>query len=303
MKLSKKKLRNIILVVVACVLIVGVYVFIHRGEESTDDAAIDGRSVMISPKVPGYVKTLNVNDNQAVKAGDVLLEIDPADYMIRRDHAQALLDAARAQEISADATFEKTHSDLKRMQRLTNQARSQEQLEQSTSDAKSAQAAIDQVQAQVRQAEADLAQAEKDLADTKIVAPMDGTITKRGVERGDYVQAGQQLASLVGTEIWVTADFKETQLKHMHIGDLVDISVDAFPDAKLHGRIDSIQLGTGAYFSAFPPENATGNYVKIIQRVPVKIVFTDTADASLHLGLGMSVTPVVHTGTAEPPRE
>ena len=184
------------------------------------------------------------------------------------------------------------------MQRLTDKARSQEQLDQVTQTEKSAQASSDQVQAQVRQAEAELAQTEKDLADTKILAPMDGTITKRGVERGDYVQPGQQLGSLVGTELWVVANYKETQLRHMHTGDAVDISVDAFPSAKLEGKIDSIQLGTGSYFSAFPPENATGNYVKIIQRVPVKIVFMQTPDPKLHLGLGMSVTPVVHTDSS-----
>jgi membrane fusion protein (multidrug efflux system) len=303
MALSRKNFRTLIFILLAGLVIGCIYMFLHRGEESTDDATIDGRSVMISPKVVGYVKTLNVNDNQQVKAGDVLLEIDPADYIIRRDHAKAALDSAKAQAMSANASFEKTQSDFKRMQRLSDQARSREQLEQSTSDAKAAQAMIDQVQAQIRQAEADLAQAEKDLVDTKIIAPMDGTITKRGVERGDYVQAGQQLLSLVGADIWVTANFKETQLKHMRIGDLVDISVDAFPDAKLHGKVDSIQLGTGAYFSAFPPENATGNFVKIIQRVPVKIIFTNGLDANVHLGLGMSVVPVVHTRSAETVRE
>jgi membrane fusion protein (multidrug efflux system) len=299
MSKNKKKFGKIIAVLLAFLLIAVGYIVMHLNEESTDDASIDGRSVMISPKVMGYVKTLNVNDNQAVKAGDTLLEIDPADYVLRRDNAKAALDAAMAQEISAEATFEKTHSDLKRMQRLSQQARSQEQLEQSTADEKAAQASIDQVKAQVRQAESNLAQAEKDLADTKIIAPMDGYITKRGVERGDYVQPGQQLLTLVGKDIWVVANFKETQLKNMHEGNLVDIKIDAFPNVKLKGKIDSIQMGTGVYFSAFPPQNATGNYVKIIQRVPVKITFTEAPDPKLHLGLGMSVVPVVHIGTAE----
>jgi len=303
MKSKQSKLRILIPVVLICALAGGGYVFLHRGEESTDDAAIGGRDVMISPKVTGYVKTLNINDNQLVKAGDILLEIDPADYIIRRDRVKAALDAARAQVLSAGANLEKTQSDLKRMQRLSDQARSQEQLEQVASDEKAAQASSDQSQAQVRQAEADLAQAEKDLADTKIIASQDGHITKRGVERGDYVQPGQQLASLVGTELWVNANFKETQIKHMHRGSAVDISVDAYPGVRLQGKIDSIQSGTGAYFSAFPPENATGNFVKIIQRVPVKIVFDSIPDASLHLGPGMSVTPVVHLDSTETSHE
>jgi membrane fusion protein (multidrug efflux system) len=298
MEKHKAKLKWVVLFALVCAVAAGVYVFIHRNEESTDDAAIEGRSVAISPKVAGYVKELHINDNQLVKAGDILLQIDPADYIIRRDRAKAALDAAKAQVISANATLKKSKSDLSRMQRLSNQARSQEQLEQVASDAQAAQAVVDQLKAQADQAEADLAQAEKDLADTSIIAPMDGYITKRGVERGNYVQPGQQLASLAGTEIWVVANFKETQLKHIRPGQMVDIAVDAFPDIKLAGKVDSIQLGTGSYFSAFPPENATGNYVKIIQRVPVKIVFNNPPDNNIHLGLGMSVIPVVHTDSA-----
>ena len=297
MEKHSAKIKIIVAVIVVGLLAAGIYMFIHRNEESTDDAAIDGRTVILSSKVQGYVKKLNINDNQLVKAGDVLLEIDPTDYTIRRDRAKASLDAAKAQVISSEAVLKRTQSNLNRMQRLSDRARSQEQLEQVTSDERAAQASYDQLQALVKQAEADLAQAEKDLSDTKIVAPIDGHITKRGVELGNYVQTAQQLASLVGTEVWVVANFKETQLKYMRTGDLVDIEVDAFPNAKLSGKIDSVQLGTGAYFSVFPPENATGNYVKVIQRVPVKIVFDPAPDAKLHLGLGMSVVPVVHTGT------
>jgi len=299
MPFHSPKFKGLVLAIFLCVVAVGIYLFIYRNEESTDDASIDGRAAIISPKVAGYVKVLNINDNQPVKAGDVLLEIDPADYIIRRDRAEAVLDAAQAQLVSSQAVLEKTERDLSRMHRLSDQARSQEQLEQVTSDEKAAKANTDQLEAQVRQAYSDLAQAEKDLSDTKIIAPMDGDITKRGVERGNYVQPGQQLGMLVGKELWVTADFKETQIKHMHKGDAVDIRVDAFPGVKLQGKVDSIQYGTGAYFSAFPPENATGNYVKIIQRVPVKIVFDSPPDASLHLGPGMSVDPTVHTDSAK----
>ncbi len=303
MEKHKDKLRLVIAFIIICILGASVYLFLHRNEQTTDDAAIDGHNVVISTKVPGYVKALNIGDNQWVKAGDVLLEIDPDDYIIRRDRSKAALAAAKAQVISADATLKKNQSDLNRMKRLTTQARSQEQLELALSQVQTSQAVVDQLQAHVEEAQADLAQAEKDLADTKIIAPMDGFITKRGVERGNYVQPGQQLVSLVGTDIWVVANFKETQLKNIRKGDAVDIEVDAFPHVKITGKVDSIQRGTGAYFSAFPPENATGNYVKIIQRVPVKIVFDNAQDANIHLGLGMSVTPVVHTGSAEQARE
>lgn len=343
MKSRSSKVILIFFILIA-VLGGGIYLFLHRGEESTDDAAIDGRVVTISPKVSGYVKTLNINDNQFVKAGDVLLEIDPTDYITRRDHAAAALeaaiaaasgaqsnrettdisapsnlDAAQAQVASAEANWDKSVADLKRMTRLSNEARSQEQLDQAVAAEKAAksnledaraklrsaqtapkaiaaaQADSDELLAQAKQAQTDLTQAENDLADTKLIAPMDGYITRRGVEKGDYVQPGQQIGSLVGTDLWVTANFKETQLEKMKPGQHVLITVDAFPHLSLEGKVDSVQAGTGARFSAFPPENATGNFVKIVQRVPVKITFKQPDDSRLVLGPGMSVIPTVYT--------
>jgi membrane fusion protein (multidrug efflux system) len=343
MKKSPRLIR-IVIVVVLALLGVGIYVFLHRGQESTDDAAFDAHTVVLSSKVTGYVKTLNINDNQFVKAGDVLLEIDPKDYIIRRDRAAAVLEAAQAaasgsklnldvtnisapsnlsaadaQVMAAQANLDKANSDLSRMQHLSNEARSQQQLDVAIAAEKTArsnledaqakqrsaatapntiaaaQATSDQLAAQVKQAEADLAQAEDDLANTKIIAPMDGRITGRGVERGDYIQPGQQLAILVGSDVWVVANFKETQLQHMQPGQRVKIRVDAFPNADIEGKVDSIQSGTGARFSAFPPENATGNFVKVVQRVPVKILLTQKPDEELSFGPGMSVTPTVYT--------
>jgi len=334
--------------VLAIILLTAFYVYAHRFEESTDDAAISAHTVTLSPKIAGYVKSLNVNDNQQVKAGDVVLEIDPADYITRRDHAQAALEAAKAaasaaqnnaettsisapsnleaaqaQVNAAQANWDKASSDLKRMQRLSNEARSQEQLEQAIAAEKSAHSSLedaqarlrsaqtapkaiaqaqdssDQLSAQVKQAAADLAQAEIDLANTKLMAPIDGRITKRSVERGNYIQPGQALASLVGTELWVVANFKENQLKHMHAGQPVSIKLDAYPDVALAGKIDSIQAGSGSFFSAFPPENATGNFVKVVQRVPVKITFDQQPDATMAMGPGMSVEPTVDTTPRE----
>jgi membrane fusion protein (multidrug efflux system) len=287
---------------------------------------------------------MNVVDNQFVKAGTVLLEIDPADYIIRRDHAKAVLEAAQAghsasshalettrisapsnlevaqaEVAAAEANWHKAQNDLKRMQHLSDEARSRQQLDEAVAAEKTSRSAVEEAKdrlltartapkiiasaksntealaAQIRQAKSDLEQAEKDLADTKILAPMDGRVTNKNVEEGDYVQPGQQLGSLVGTEIWVVADYKETQLTYMHSGQRVAIHVDAFPDVKIEGKVDSIQYGTGGRFSAFPPENATGNFVKVVQRVPVKILFTRQPDASLPLGPGMSVVPTVYT--------
>jgi membrane fusion protein (multidrug efflux system) len=342
-KLSPR-LRNTITAAAVFAAVALSYAFMHRGQESTDDATIEAHVVSISPKVSGYVKTLNIIDNQQVKAGDVLLEIDPADYIIKRDRARANLaaakaasessghtlattqvsapsnlDAAEAQVKAAEANYDKAVLDLKRMKRLSNEARSREQLDAAVAAEQSAfsnledararlrsaktapktiaaaEANEEQLQAEVKQAEADLATAEKDLSDTKIISPIDGRITKRGVEKGDFVQPGQTLGYLVGNEKWVIADFKETQLQHMQPGQHVVIHIDAFPNTELEGKIDSLQAGTGVRFSAFPPENATGNYVKIVQRVPVKIVFDPAPDPNLPLGPGMSVVPTVYT--------
>ena len=342
----KTKLSKFVIFTLILAAIAGgaAYLYSRRWEESTDDAALSARAVGISPKISGYVKTLNINDNQWVTAGALLLEIDPSDYLIRRDKAKAVYEAARsalsashntlettnvsapsnrdaaaAQVDAANANLVKAEQDLTRMQHLSSEARSQWQLEQAVAAQKAAKANVyealarlrsaetapkaiaaakatkEQLAAQFKQAEADLALAESDLANTKLYAALDGRITNRAVERGDYVQIGQQLGSVVGTEFWVIANFKETQLTHMRPGQAVKISIDAFPDQNLQGKVDSIQSGTGAFFSAFPPQNATGNFVKIVQRVPVKIIFQPPPDPTLTLGPGMSVMPTVNT--------
>ena len=126
-----------------------------------------------------------------------------------------------------------------------------------------------------------------------VKAEHDGWITKRNVEAGNYVTAGQQIFSIVSPEVWITANFKETQLNLMRPGQSVVVKVDAFPDLDLHGHVDSVQLGSGSKFTAFPPENATGNFVKIVQRVPVKIVIDSGLDPTVPVPLGISVTPTV----------
>ncbi len=341
-KFSKFIRLGIAIAVIA--IIAGAYVLLHLGEETTDDAAIEAHVVTLAPKVGGYIKTLYVNDNDSVKAGQVLAEIDPTDYIIRRIRAKAALEvvqgehgasaqtlattrisapsaieSARAQLAAAKANWTKASNDLNRMYRLNDEARSREQLdnavameETALSSFKDATARLhsaeaspkiiasailnaEALDAQVKQAAADLTQAEKDLYDTKIIAPMDGRITQKGVEVGDYVQPGQQLGFLVSNEVWVVANFKETQLVHMHPGNNVKIAIDAFPGVKLEGKIDSIQAGTGGRFSAFPPENATGNFVKVVQRVPVKILLNAQPDTALHIGPGMSIIPTVYT--------
>lgn len=145
----------------------------------------------------------------------------------------------------------------------------------------------------VKHARVDVKNAELQLSYCKVVAPRDGRVTRKAVEVGAYVREGQALMALVAPEIWVVANFKETQLKQMRVGQTVEIEVDAYPDRRLRGRVDSFQAGSGARFSVMPPENATGNYVKVVQRVPVKIVFDEDASVLKRLGPGLSVLPSV----------
>jgi membrane fusion protein (multidrug efflux system) len=140
---------------------------------------------------------------------------------------------------------------------------------------------------------AQLEQARLNLSYTKVVAAEDGRVARKNVSAGDFVQVGQNLVALVPAHLWITANFKETQLEHMRAGQPVEIRVDAYPGQVFKGHVDSFQPGSGAAFSLLPPENATGNYVKVVQRVPVKIVFDETPDPSRPLGPGMSVVPSV----------
>ncbi len=322
-----------------------VWFFIYGQRVSTDDAAIDGHTVVMSPKISGYVKKIYVKDNQIVKAGDVIMEIDPKDYELQVENARAALAAAQAamaageshagqtavtapagaasareKERAAQAVWEKSSADLGRMEELIRGgACSQQEYDQAVAAERSARASLDQTKAdvtsanaapyevanaqstadqltaQVKQAEAALAQAEMNLSYTKITAPMDGRITKRSVDTGSYVEAGTQLCSLVGNDLWVTANFKENQLKQIRPGCRADISVDAYPEMHLTGVVDSFQAGTGSYFSLFPAENATGNFVRTTQRIPVKIRLVSPSEQMiLLLGPGMSVVPTVY---------
>lgn len=333
---------------VLAVVLVGIAVattdwWFGRGLVSTDDAFTDGRAITVAPQIAGTVVALRVQDNQRVKAGDVLLEIDPRPYQAARDQAaanesvvQAELDgaqarleiarveyparraAAEAQLAAARAAVAKADADWRRQSQMPRQATTQQEVDAANAARLAAQAnqasaeadlhRADNVREQVAQttasvqelaskvalARAQLAQAALNLAWTRVTAPQDGWVTKRNVEVGTYVQPGQELLALVTPDVWVTANFKESDLAEIRPGQKVDIGVDAYPALKLKGHIDSVQLGTGSRFTAFPPENATGNFVKIVQRVPVKIDIDSGLDPNLPLPLGVSVVPTVH---------
>ena len=324
------------LVVIVAAGVLGFWWFGARDWESTDDAFIDVHAVRVAPQVAGRVLRVRVDDNQLVKRGDILVEIDPADFQARLDqalaaelNANAALAQAKAQLTVADATAEQSLAQVKvaeanadngAIQLKRNQALaaahaiSTQVLDDSTANARSTaatlvaaqrkhasdEAALVAAQAQIEAAKANIAsmkaqveQARLNLSYTTIIASEDGHVARKNVSVGDYLQVGQNIMALVPLKLWITANFKETQLASMRPGQPVDITVDAYPGHVFKGHVDSFQPGSGAAFSLLPPENATGNYVKVVQRVPVKIVFDEAPDPSRPLGPGMSVVPSV----------
>ena len=377
---------RIVLIAVILALLVGVF-FAYRyfsSYESTDDAQVDGHLMPLSARIPGYIIKVNVNDNQPVRQGDILAEIDPRDYEVALEQAQADLadaqaasqslnidvpitavstssqvsasqadvenaeagisaaqqqfDAAQAQLVQAEANNVKTQSDLVRYKQLVERQEISQQLyDQAVAAAGSNSAAVNaarssasateqqvhQARAKLLQAQANLRasqtgpqqvaqtraraqsaratvqqkqaavdQAKLNLQYTKIIAPVDGVVIKNA-EVGMNVQTGQQLFSVVPlSDVWVTANFKETQLKYMKPGQHAEIKVDS-SGRKYDAHVDSIAGSSGARLSLLPPENATGNYVKVVQRIPVKIVFEPGENKDNALRLGMSVEPKV----------
>jgi membrane fusion protein (multidrug efflux system) len=274
-----------VIIVVAALGIVGIsygaFAMFHSfTHESTDDAFVDVHTVSMAPKVAGRVAVVHVDDNQRVKKDDVLVEIDPRDFQVALAQAKANLAKDKATQIQTDLN-EKRALGLFAQKVISSQERD------------TSVAAAESSRASVQADEAAVAQAELNLSYTKIIAPMDGYVTKDAIATGDYLQVGQTLMALVPPRVWVTANFKETQLGNMRPEQPVTISVDAYPALKLHGHVDSIQAGSGAAFSLLPPENATGNYVKVVQRVPVKIVLDEQQEVQRILGPGMSVVPSV----------
>ena len=277
--------RPSVIVATAALLIVGIgyggfATFRSFTHESTDDAFIDVHFVSVAPKIAGRVAVVHVDDNQLVKKGDVLVEIDPGDFQVALAQAKANLAKDKATQVQANVN-ERRAQDLFAKKVISTQERD--------TNIATAQSSMASVQAD----EAAVEQAELNLGYTKIKAPIDGYVTKDAVAIGDYLQVGQALMALVPPRVWVIANFKETQLRSMRPGQPVSISVDAYAGLKLQGRVDSIQAGSGAAFSLLPPENATGNYVKVVQRVPVKIVLDDQQQMQRVLGPGMSVVPSV----------
>jgi len=394
--------RLLIAVVVVLLIGAGVWYWLTRGRESTDDAQIDSHVTQVSARVAGTLVKVAVDDNQTVDAGAMLVELDPRDYQVAVDRARAeladaeaaaqaaqtnvpitsttassniltarggvaqaqsgivaaehevaaaraRLTAAQAKLREAEANATKATRDVERLRGLLAkdevsqqqfdaavaagdaqraaadssrsqvaeaeagvpaaesklmQARAAEQ--QAHAELQSAQTAPQQVlatkarasaaEAHVQQARANLAQAELNLQYATVKAPIRGVVSRKGINAGQVVQAGQPLLAIVDVDhVWVTANFKETQLRNMRAGQNATVDVDAYGGREYKGRVDSIAGATGARFSLLPPENATGNFVKVVQRVPVKIALDPGQDPEHLLRPGMSVTPTVFT--------
>ncbi len=279
---KKKQALKIFGVVLLVVTVAGLFWSGYRKSHiTTDDAFIDGDIFMITPRISGTVKTVAVDSNQSVKKGDVLVEIDPADYRSRRDAAAANLELQRA--------------NLRFSEREWKRAETLHQKEVQAADRyDKALSALEIARAQVKLAEEQLRQAELNLGYTVLTAPADGYVTKKSALPGNQVQPGQPLMSVVSLDnLSVVANFKETQMERIRPGQKVTMKVDSFPGKTFSGVVDSIMAGTGVSFSLFPAENATGNYVKVVQRIPVKIRLDEGADRDHLLRIGMSVEPTV----------
>lgn len=303
--------------------------------ETTDDAFVDARSFAVAAKVSGYVAEVPVTDNQRVKAGDVILKINPRDYQIALDQANgqvevakasidsasaqieaasASVDVARAQQNSASAALQFAQQESSRQQQLVKTGSGSVQaVQQAAATLQQDQASLAQMQANItsalknkavseaqkssalaslKQAQAQAEEAQQNLNYTTIAAAQPGRVVRLTGAKGQFIDAGQAISTFVPDEVWITANFKETQLTDMRPDQPVDLTIDAYPDHTLRGKVASVQPGSGTAFSLLPAENATGNYVKVTQRVPVKII-VDRWPADVAIGPGMSVVPTV----------
>jgi membrane fusion protein (multidrug efflux system) len=339
--------RKPLLILTIVVVIGGAIGFVSwllgRGYENTDDAFIDGHVIDISARVPGQVQKLHFTDNQEVKKGELLVELDPRDLKVAQEKAEAQLIQAQAQVQQAQAQADQAKAQVAQAQaQLTQQtaqfdianinfnrnaslyqqdmrAVSKQDVDTTKATLEAANATVEAARANVGSAEAAAEAAESQVGSARasvrvaqaavddatlqlsyanIVAPEAGRITRRTVEAGNYITAAQTLFSIVPHDVWVTANFKESKLERMRPGQPVKVHVDAFPSEDFKAHVESVQLGSGSRFSLLPAENATGNYVKVVQRIPVKIVFDEPMERLMLLAPGMSVEPTVNVAAS-----
>lgn len=310
----KRTITGVIAIV--AIALVTLYAIREMQYQSTDDAYVETTTVNVAPRVSGQIEEVYVTDNQHVNEGDLVAVIDDADYKIKLEQAESTYEKIKLDQSNAKANLNAAQSnidlakkDLDRYKNLYEQgAVSKQTYDAAVVKYDNAQASLTQANqalfsdkngktvadANLRSAKASKDKAALDLSYTKIYAPQAGTVSSRRVEKGMYVTAGAPLFTLVPEEVWIVANFKENQLTNIKPGQPVDIKIDTYPGKVFKGKIDSIQRASGAKSSLFPPENAVGSFVKIVQRIPVKIVFTEEIDTSKYnIVPGMSVVPKV----------
>ncbi len=312
---TKGKKRKIFLpLLIISILIAALYFYHQSFYESTDDAYIEADIIQVTPKVSGHITESYVKDNMEVKQGDLVAKIDDEIYLAKYNQAKANYEKAILNQKNAKAVLSASDSeirlaktDLERYSALYKEgAVSKQTLDNAQTKYDSALARQIQAKenifsngnnvadADLKSLEAALKQAKLNLEYTNVLAPNSGTITNRRIEKGSYVSTGGPLFAIVPDEVWIVANFKENQVGKMKKGQKVTIKVDAYRNKTFEGHVDSIQRASGAKSSLFPPENAVGSFVKIVQRIPVKIVFDEKIDKEKYnIVSGMSVVPKV----------
>lgn len=309
-----KKRRFIIPITIIIALVAGIYLFHESHYQSTDDAYIETDIIQVTPKVSGHIIESYVQDNMEIKKGDLVAKIDDAVYLEKYNKAKANYERAlfnqknaRANLSASDSEVKLAKTDLERYRNLYQEgAVSKQTLDKAQTQYDAVLAGHTRAQEQIfangknvadadlKSLKAEMNQAKLNLEYTRVLAPNSGVVTNRRIEKGSYVSVGTPLFSLVPDKVWIVANFKENQVGEMKPGQKVDIKIDAYKNKKFTGHIDSIQRASGAKSSLFPPENAVGSFVKIVQRIPVKIVFDDEIDKNeYNIVSGMSVVPKV----------
>ena len=309
-----KKRKFLVPIAIVAALLTGIYLFHESHFQSTDDAYVEADIIQVTPKVSGHIVESYITDNMHVKEGDLVAKIDDEIYRAKYEQAKANYERALLNQKNAKATLKSVDSqiklaktDLERYKALYKEgAVSKQTLDKAQTNydnvlASQTRAKEDIFSKGENVADADLKalkaildQARLNLEYTNVIAPNTGVVTNRRIEKGSFVSAGGPLFAIVPDKIWIVANFKENQVGQMRPGQSVSIKVDAYPHVKFKGKVDSIQKASGAKSSLFPPENAVGSFVKIVQRIPVKIVFDEPIDSSKYnIVSGMSVVPKV----------
>ncbi len=313
-KKSHKKREIIVPALIALAVVAGGYLFHESYFQSTDDAYVEADIIQVTPKVSGHIIESYIEDNREVKKGDLVAKIDDEVYLAQYQKAKADYEKALLNQKNAKASLKASESeinlaktDLERYQALYKEgAVSKQTLDKAQTNFESAKAMYTRAKenmfakgenvadADLKALEAIMKQAKLNLEYTNVIAPNTGVVTNRRIEKGSWVSTGSPLFAIVPDKVWIVANFKENQVGQMKPGQPVMIKIDAYPHKKFKGRVDSIQRASGAKSSLFPPENAVGSFVKIVQRIPVKIVFDEQIDKTQYnIVSGMSVIPKV----------